>query len=95
MRKKTTMKYWNKILMVLIPCLSIFILLGFGVLAGGKGNKEVEANVFPQSCVCSDFTPLSYRADPRKNEIFRMALFHCQCGNLQCAVSERAISCAR
>ncbi len=81
----------------------IFFVIAFAFMFGihfvdlkfGQNSGRAEAVSLPQPCVCSDYTPLSYRGDPRKQSIFRMALFYCQCGQLKCAVSERAMSCVK
>ncbi len=91
---------------IIYMILALTIMIGGGILMNQSFADETYSYInvkAPKSCVCSvpaeletsvnHFSRSSIKADlePR----FLMNLFNCQCGDMTCAVTPRAISCLK
>lgn len=93
---------------ILLMILALGVVIGGGILMNQSFADETYSfardNV-PQSCVCS--APADLRANANHfsrsqsgiradlEPTFLMTLFNCQCGDMTCAVTPRAVSCMK
>ena len=93
---------------IILMVLALAIAIGGGILMNLSFADETYSftNIqTPQSCICSAPADLQTNANHFnrfKNSLkanleptFLMTLFNCQCGEMTCAVTPRAVSCLK
>ncbi len=88
--------------------LAFMIAIGGGILLNQSFADETYSfsrNHGPEACVCSSATELMTNANHFSRfqsgikadlePTFLMNLFNCQCGDMTCAVTPRAVSCMK
>ncbi len=91
---------------IIFLVLALMIVIGGGVLMNQSHADETYSFInaqAPESCVCSAPAELKSNVNHfRRSGIesnleprFLMNLFNCQCGEMTCAVTPRAISCLK